>query len=193
MQQFFFWKLLLLLGSLFSPLLSAAEAGMPAGIEKINELFVSLGSGRQPNAEQKNRLVSLDYNFIRLNRSPRSGLSLGISYTQLRTNFNSNRRVEVLSLYPQLTLRPVSKFLKDKYFFVRALGPSYISDNKLGERRQSRNFSFLAQVGVGMTRQVMGEKEIMVQISWRHFSNANLFEENEAFDVPFVFSLGYSF
>lgn len=158
-----------------------------------DEIAFALGAGSQPGADQQNKQVSLDYTFADWFRSPRSTLSLGIGYTQLKSDTDTNRRLKVFSIFPQLTLTPASEGLKNYYFFVRALGPSYISENTFGERKQDNHFAFQAQVGVGFKKDISIDESISIQVSWKHFSNANLFSDNDGIDIPLAVSIGYKF
>lgn len=166
---------------------SLALAGEP-----VNELFISGGTGRQLDSDQHNSQFAIDYNFHHFQRSARSGFTLGMGYTRLRTDAAINTTINAYSLYPQLTLWPVSQRLPGAYFFVRALGPTYLDENRLGDRQQANHFAFQSQVGVGLRRPLYGNSKMMLQVSWKHFSNANLFDENDGIDVPFVFAFGVS-
>ena len=163
--------------------------------ERKNELLISWGTGSQHNAHQDNSQVAVDYNFYLFKRSERSGITLGMGYTHLwtDTDTDTDKSIDAFSLYPQLTLWPVSQSLRGAYFFVRALGPSYLSNSKLGHRQQAHHFAFQAQVGVGYRKQLDSDNALLLQLSWKHFSNANLFDDNESIDVPFVLSLGFDF
>jgi len=166
----------------------------PAGAD---EVIVNVGAGSQPGSDQRNKTWGVDYSFHRFERSERQHIEIGVSYTSLKTNGPGHDSLVAISVYPQLTLYP-SKTSKitahapawaQPFFFVRALGPSYISENSLGTREQAEHFAFQAQVGVGA---VINEKAI-VTFSWKHFSNAELFQPNDGIDVPFVISGGIRF
>jgi hypothetical protein len=161
--------------------------------ERIDEVYVSWGTGSQHNKHQHNSQVALDYNFYIFRRSARQGMSLGIGYTHLWTDAATDRSIKAFSFYPQLTLWPVRESLRNTYFFVRALGPTYLSDNRLGRRQQAENFAFQAQVGVGYRKQLNADKTVMLQVSFKHFSNANLFSDNDGIDIPFVLTFGLSY
>jgi hypothetical protein len=161
--------------------------------ERIDELYVSWGTGPQHNKHQHNSQAALDYNFYLFRFSERRGISLGMGYTRLWTDFATDREIHAFSLYPQLTLWPVRESLRNSYFFVRALGPTYLSDNRLGRRQQAENFAFQAQVGVGYRKQLNADKTVMLQVSFKHFSNANLFSDNDGIDIPFVLTFGLSY
>ena len=165
-----------------------AQAG-----ERIDEVYAAWGTGPQHKRHQHNSQVALDYNFYRFNRSARQTFSLGMGYTRLWTDAATDRSIKAFSLYPQLTLWPVRESLRGTYFFVRALGPTYISDNRLGSRQQAEHFAFQAQVGVGYRKQLSDDKALMTQVSFKHFSNANWFSDNDGIDIPFVLTFGLSF
>ncbi len=163
-----------------------------------DELVLSIGGGQQLDSDQENKTIGLDYAFYEFKRSARQTLTVGVSYTYLETNFGTHEDLYAISVYPQLTFFPsvdswVSRHLPDgaaPYFFVRALGPTYISEKHFGEREQSEHFTFQAQVGVGVSFATLSGRESSLSISWKHFSNANLFPDNDGFDFPVVVSFG---
>ena len=117
------------------------------------------------------------------------------------TDAASNDSMYAVSIYPQISLYPVegswpysiTPSWAEPYFFVRALGPSYISSNNLGDRQQAHNFAFQAQIGVGAVIKTRNDTEVIVALSWKHFSNANLFNSNDGIDFPIVLSVGIKF
>ena len=166
-----------------------------------DDLILTLGGGKQPDSNQENKTFGLDYNFFEYTRSNKQTVSIGVSFTQLKTNFNTGSKSWAISIYPQLTLFPsedswlFNQALKTTtpYFFVRALGPTYLNNNTLGDREQSRNFTFQAQVGLGILFKTKSNKENFLFLSWKHFSNANLFSKNDGFDFPVVIGFGLKF
>lgn len=165
-----------------------------------DEVLVNFGTGPQPGSSQRHSTMGADYSFHRFERSDRQHLLVGISYTKLDANVDSSG-IYAFSIYPQLSLFPrptsrISSWFPSKarpFFFVRALGPSYISRNRIGDRRQSRHFSFQAQVGAGVLLGSQDEPRAILAVSWKHFSNANIFRENDGIDVPLVVNFGASF
>ncbi len=178
-----------------------AASGMLPQRVAADELFVTLGQGSQPGANQRNETVGVDYSFHRFERSARQHIDVGVSYTRLTTNAADNRSLYALSIYPQITLYPTktsriaarSPRWAEPFFFVRALGPTYISASTLGSRRQADSFSFQAQVGAGVLLNSGSERRTVLAVSWKHFSNANLYTDNDGIDVPLVISLGMKF
>jgi hypothetical protein len=180
--------------------LLAAAALLPCGAH-ADELFVTAGQGRQPGSEQRNETIGVDYSFHRFERSARQHISIGVSYTRLETNAAGHGGLYAVSVYPQITLFPTSTSRiagrsppwAAPFFFVRALGPSYISHSTLGSRRQADSFAFQAQVGAGFQLRPGAERPTIVAVSWKHFSNAGLYSDNDGIDVPFVISVGMTF
>ena len=166
-----------------------------------DQLLITAGGGSQPGSDQTNTTLGIDYSFFQRERSTRQHFLVGIGYTYLHTNTEEFESMYAISLYPQLNLYPAKdgKFAQRfpnwafPFFFVRALAPSYISSNQLGDRKQDRNFAFQAQVGVGLLLDLEAERRGFVSISWKHFSNANLFKDNDGIDLPLVISLGLQF
>jgi hypothetical protein len=166
-----------------------------------DELLLTIGQGSQPGAKQRNETLGVDYSFHRFERSARQHIDVGVSYTRLTTNAADNRSLYALSIYPQITLYPTktsrvaarSPPWAEPFFFVRALGPTYISDSALGSRRQADSFAFQAQVGAGVVLSPGAERRTVVAVSWKHFSNADLYTDNDGIDVPLVISVGMTF
>lgn len=173
-----------------------------------DELFFNFGGGPQLGSDrntdetgQVNHTVGIDYSFFRNDRSERSSILVGMSYTYMGANSTEFDRIHAVSIYPQLSLYPtqtswVRSLLpgdSEPYFFVRALGPSYISANRLGSRQQANNFAFQAQIGVGVNMFFAEGRHATIAFAWKHFSNANLFSENDGIDLPVVLSVGIRF
>ena len=140
-------------------------------------MLATFGQGKQPGSDKDDETVGIDYRFRRFPRSERQYIDVGVSYTHLRTNDGTpaactpsacTRRSRWCR--PKVANRGHTPAWAEPYFFVRALGPSYISENDLGERRQSRHFSFQAQVGVGVVLNPGGRRHTVLTVSWKHFS-----------------------
>ena len=173
-----------------------------------DELIFNFGGGSQVGSDvsgngsrQTNYTVGVDYNFYRYERSERSSFVIGASYTYLGTNTDSNDQIHAVSIYPQLSMYPTAESWVNNlvpgngepFFYVRALGPSYISANQLGERRQANHFAFQAQLGIGATYRLKGDQQASFAIAWKHFSNANLYDDNDGIDLPIVLTFGVTF
>ena len=66
--------------------------------------------------------------------------------------------------------------------------------DRIGIRhRQANNFTFQAQFGVGLLILQSNDRETIIAISWEHFSNADLFEDDDGIDLPLVLNFGIRF
>ncbi|GGB07877.1 acyloxyacyl hydrolase [Agarivorans gilvus] len=171
-------------------MLLLSGSSLAASLE--HALMVNLGYGPQPSGHvsQRNFTSGVDLEFYRFQRSPRQWLSLGLSYSYLASDTEQHRSLHALSLYPQLTLLGEQYQQWQPWFFVRALGPTYLSEKQLGSRQQAKHFAFQAQVGIGATHLA---SQWQVALSYKHFSNANLDSPNDGFDIPLVFNFGKRF
>jgi len=171
------------------------------GVAVADEFMVNFGGGPQPGSDQTNRTAGVDYMFYRHDRSLRSSFIIGVSYTYMTTDTDSFDTMHAISIFPQLSMYPtpdswVHSLLPsgaEPFFFVRALGPSYISANRLGDRQLAHNFAFQAQLGVGAVIRRKDNSEMTIAVSWKHFSNANLFSDNDGIDLPVVVNFGIRF
>ena len=151
--------------------------------------LVNAGGGQQSNSEQDNRMAGADLIFYRNERSERQEIVIGVGYTDIQTNAGFNEHVQAVSIFPQLNLYGKGNNAVRPMFFVRALGPTWLSNRNLGDREQGSNFAFQAQVGAGLW--FGKDKDWLVSLSYKHFSNAGLSSPNEAFDVPVLLTVGY--
>lgn len=174
---------------------------LAASTTVAGEVIVSTGRGAQPGSEQSNRASGIDFIFHTSERSMRQHIEVGVAYTELSTDTGMNDSLYAVSIFPQLTFYPAQTSRvavgaprwAEPYFFVRALGPTYISAGTLGNREQADDFSFMAQVGAGILFDANDAMKVNLSVSWKHFSNGNLFDENDGIDVPFVISAGVRF
>jgi hypothetical protein len=190
------WTINSLVSLAIGTLLLGAPATCHAG-----DVWVNFGGGPQPGADQDNESAGFDIHIATFTSTPRKALSIGASYTWLGTNTDTNRSMYAISVFPQLTFWPTEGSRirgwvpsgTEPFFFVRALGPSYISENTLGERQQANNFAFQAQIGAGLEFGGEDGRRFVAAISWKHFSNANLFSDNDGIDLPLMLNFGVRF
>jgi hypothetical protein len=151
--------------------------------------LVNAGGGQQSNSEQDNRMAGADLIFYQHARSERQEIVIGVGYTDIHTNAGFNEHVQAVSIFPQLNLYGKGNAVVRPMFFVRALGPTWLSNRNLGGREQGSNFAFQAQIGAGLW--FGKDKDWLASLSYKHFSNAGLASPNEAFDVPVLLTVGY--
>ena len=95
-----------------------------------------------------------------------------------------------LSLYPVLRFTAIRSKKTDFYFEYTVAGPTYISRKIIDDETTGRHFTFYDAMGIGMF--TGKKKNLNAGIRIAHFSNGNVFSENNGVKVPLSFSLGYA-
>jgi len=79
----------------------------------------------------------------------------------------------------------------DYFFYYSVAGPAYISKTIIDGIATGKHFTFQDLLGIGA---YIGKKrKIVSEIRIGHFSNGNIFPENEGVKVPLTFCAGYCF
>jgi hypothetical protein len=94
-----------------------------------------------------------------------------------------------LSLYPVLRFTAFRSPKTDLFFEYTVAGPTLISKTLIDNETTGRHFTFYDAMGLGI---ITGKKKkLTAGIRIAHFSNGNLFPQNDGVKVPLTFSLGY--
>ncbi|MBK7561485.1 MAG: acyloxyacyl hydrolase [Chitinophagaceae bacterium] len=94
-----------------------------------------------------------------------------------------------LSLNPVLRFTAVRSKKTDLFFEYSVAGPTYLSKKIIDNERTGKHFTFHDFMGIGIfTGQ---KKNLNAGIRIAHFSNGNIFPQNDGVKVPLTFSLGY--
>ena len=179
------YKLLFyLIFTLISPSCFAGEMGLYA-------LSLSTGGGAQPDTDDRNHMAAVELAFYKHQRSQRQHISVFATAARLNSNTDNSNQINAYSLVPQVSFfLPTSSNIQLQ-LLLRALGPTYINSNRLGTRQQAEHFTFQSMVGAGL--RFGHEFRYELNLAWRHYSNANLFKDNDGWDFPvtvqFVFNL----
>lgn len=96
-----------------------------------------------------------------------------------------------LSAYPMMRFHTIRSKKTDFYLEYSVAGPSFISKTKMDGLDTGEKFTFLDQMGMGVF--TGKNKNLNLGLRIAHFSNGNLFPNNDGVMVPLTFSLGYSF
>ena len=79
----------------------------------------------------------------------------------------------------------------DFYLNYSLAGPTFISGLKSDDRNTGPHFTFQDNIGVGL---FMGkERKLNTEVKIGHYSNGNLFTENDGVKIPLTINLGYTF
>ncbi|MFZ1327489.1 MAG: acyloxyacyl hydrolase, partial [Chitinophagaceae bacterium] len=94
-----------------------------------------------------------------------------------------------LSLYPVLRFTAFRSPKTDLFFEYTVAGPTYISKTLIDNETTGKKFTFYDAMGIGMF--TGKKKNLNAGLRIAHFSNGNIFSENNGVKVPLTFSLGY--
>lgn len=95
------------------------------------------------------------------------------------------------SLYPLLRFMTVRTKPLDLFFEYSVAGPSFISKTVIDNKETGKRFTFQDFMGMGI---VAGKNRNMnAGIRIAHFSNGNIYPQNDGVKVPLTFSIGYAF
>jgi hypothetical protein len=79
----------------------------------------------------------------------------------------------------------------DIYLNYSVAGPTYISKIKIDSLATGEKFTFQDMMGMGL---YTGKKRrINAELRIAHYSNGNLFPQNEGVKIPMTFNLGWTF
>lgn len=104
---------------------------------------------------------------------------------------NRGNRFVTLSLYPVLRFTAFRSRQTDLFFEYTAAGPTFISRTLIDNEKTGRRFTFYDAMGMGVF--AGKKKNINAGIRIAHFSNGNIFPNNNGVKVPLTFSMGYAF
>lgn len=177
--------------SFFYLILTLISSSGFAGELGFYGLSLSGGGGKQPDTDDRNQMKAIELDFYKHQRSPRQHISVFAVLAQLDSNADTGREINAYSIVPQVSFfLPINKNMQLQ-LLLRALGLTYMSGNELGTRQQAEHFTFQSMVGAGL--QFGSERQYELNLAWRHYSNANLFKDNDGWDFPvtlqFVFKV----
>ena len=96
-----------------------------------------------------------------------------------------------LSLYPVLRFTALRTRPFDVYFNYSVAGPTFISGIVIDEKLTGNKFTFQDFMGMGV---YAGKKrKLNAEIRIAHYSNGNIYPQNDGVMIPLSFNLGYSF
>ncbi len=94
-----------------------------------------------------------------------------------------------MSLYPVLRFTAFRSPKTDVFFEYTVAGPTYISRTTIDNEKTGRKFTFYDAMGMGIF--TGKKKNLNAGLRIAHFSNGNIFPENNGVKVPLTFSFGY--
>jgi hypothetical protein len=94
-----------------------------------------------------------------------------------------------LSLYPVLRFTAIRSKKTDLFFEYTVAGPTFISKTLIDDEKTGKKFTFYDAMGMGIF--TGKNKRINAGLRIAHFSNGNIFSENNGVKVPLTFNVGY--
>jgi len=100
-------------------------------------------------------------------------------------------RFFTFSLFPVFRLNFLQTKLFDAYFYYTVAAPTFISKKIIDGYNTGEKFTFMDNMGAGI---FFGEdRRYNAELKIGHYSNGNIFPNNEAVKIPLSFNLGYVF
>lgn len=110
-------------------------------------------------------------------------------HTGIWKSRDKGETIFTLSLNPVLRFNAVRSRNADFFLEYAVAGPTFISKTKVDNVPLGRKFTFHDFMGIGVF--AGKEKRIVGGIRIAHYSNGNLFPQNDGVKIPLTFNLGY--
>lgn len=111
---------------------------------------------------------------------------VGAGWWQSRT---TKDKFYTISAYPILRFMTVRSKPADLFFEYSVAGPTFISKTVIDTKQTGKKFTFQDFMGMGI---IAGKKRnLNAGIRIAHFSNGNIYPQNDGVKVPLTFNLGY--
>ena len=117
-------------------------------------------------------------------------LDWGSTFGYWKSQVNQQEFITV-SVFPLFRFNLLHTKPFDFYFNYSLAGPSLISGIKIDNYETGPMFTFQDYMGIGFF--IGQERKLNTEIRIAHYSNGNLFPQNEGFKIPLTFNLGYTF
>ncbi len=96
-----------------------------------------------------------------------------------------------ISLFPLFRFTAFHFKKTDLYFNYSVAGPTFISKVKMDNIETGKKFTFQDFMGMGIY--TGKQRNINAEIRIAHYSNGNLFPDNNGVKIPLTFNMGYAF
>ncbi|HSU26821.1 MAG TPA: acyloxyacyl hydrolase [Chitinophagaceae bacterium] len=117
-------------------------------------------------------------------------LDWGANISIWRTN-KKKENFFTLSVFPVIRFHFLHSPGFDLYFNYSVAGPAYISKVRLDDLETGRHFTFHDVMGMGAF--IGKQRKMNFELKVAHYSNGNIFPQNEGVMIPLSFNFGYTF
>lgn len=141
--------------------------------------------------------VSLNYQRNVFHSAKFFAIDWGINASAWQTtgiNGNTTNGEEsffTLSLFPVFRLNFLQTKLFDAYFYYTVAAPTFISKKIIDGYDTGEKFTFMDNMGAGIF--FGDDRRYNAELKIGHYSNGNIFPNNEAVKIPLSLNVGYAF
>ncbi|OJV35964.1 MAG: hypothetical protein BGO29_00135 [Bacteroidales bacterium 36-12] len=104
---------------------------------------------------------------------------------------NGEESFFTLSLFPVFRLNFLQTKLFDAYFYYTVAAPTFISKKIIDGYDTGEKFTFMDNMGAGIF--FGDDRRYNAELKIGHYSNGNIFPNNEAVKIPLSLNVGYAF
>jgi opacity protein-like surface antigen len=117
-------------------------------------------------------------------------LDWGVSFSYWKSRKNKEDFC-TLSVFPVFRFSFLHTKPADFYFYYSVAGPTYISKTTIDSVKTGKRFTFQDLMGIGTF--IGRNRHINTEVRIGHYSNGNIFPDNEGVKIPLTFNVGYTF
>lgn len=152
-------------------------------------LELGLGYSHDPNNTKYNNYgLLLSSDLYPIKRNDWTFWSLNGALGQWRSTAPQNKNLTTAALALALRFYPFLIAHQYPSYLLGSGGPAILSSKKFGLNTQASNFTFQTNLGLGVEF-----NKIDVNLRFVHYSNADLGNPNEGFNILYLLSVGYLF
>jgi hypothetical protein len=134
--------------------------------------------------------VSINYQHNIFHTKKVFSLDWGVSLSYWKSKIKKENFYTV-SLFPLLRFTAFHFKMINLYFDYSVAGPTFISKNEIDNIKTGKKFTFQDFMGMGV---YFGkQREINAEIRIGHYSNGDLFPDNNGIKVPLSFTMGLAY
>jgi hypothetical protein len=141
-------------------------------------------------AAQVEKGFSLNYHRNIFHARKVFSLDWGAGFSYWKSKINKEGFF-TLAIYPIFRFTALRSKSADLYFNYSFGGPAFISKAVVDAKDTGKKFTFQDCMGIGVF--AGKRKSINAEIRIAHYSNGNIFPQNNGVMIPLTFALGYSF
>lgn len=153
-----------------------------------HSIELGYGYSQDPNNTRYNNsgfLLSGDIFCLR--HTPLTYWSINGALGQWHSTTPEDRNLTTAALSLALRLYPFCQRCYSPYMLA-SVGPAYLSSENFGKNSQACNFSIQSNIGLGVEL-----KCVDLNLRLVHFSDGNLAQPNDGFNIQYLLSIGYLF